>query len=101
MELFTTTFQTGLATDSTFTTFQSNNKILLDNIVNSIINEEKMYGTSPRHKDLIFYHTILMYKIVMPYIYTSLGLTWTNATFFTEDEQKQIDLTLRLKSYTI
>lgn len=101
MELFPTTFQSNIQNDATFSTFMTNNKTLLVDITNAIMIQEKLYGTSPTHKELIHFYTVLMYKIILPYIYTSLGLTWTNSILFTTTELDQINLDLTLKNYIV
>lgn len=101
MEQFTTTFQSNVQNDSNFVTFISNNNNLLTDVVNRIFNEEKHYGVATTQKNLTEFHAVLFYKVILPYIYSTLGLTWDNTTLFTVEQQQEIDLKLRLKNYII
>ena len=101
MELFTTSFQSNIYSASEFISFMENNNAKLNDIINTIQTQEKIYGTSPSHKDLILFEAVLFYKIILPYIYQTLGLTWNNNILFTDSEVKQIYTLLKLKSYTI
>lgn len=94
-------FPANIQADSSFTTFMTNNKSLLDSIINDIINYEKMYGTAINHNDLTHFLATLFYKSVLPASFSSMGLTWDNTTLFTATEQVAININLRLKSYTI
>lgn len=101
MEQFTTTFLSNVQNDSNFVTFISNNNNLLTDVVNRIFNEEKHYGVATTQNNLTEFHAILFYKVILPYIYTTLGLTWDNTILFTIEQQHEINLKLRLKNYTI
>jgi hypothetical protein len=92
----TISFPVPLAT--TQNNFVVNNTSKVTSILNSIINEEKLYGTSISYPDLIRAFALMYYNMIQV-IEVQFNASWNLLNWLTQDEINTINFLKNLEGY--